>query len=47
MKVKGHKNNGYKGVGYGGYDHLYNEENSGDNGWVTTWCSVHPYFNIL
>ena len=29
MKVKGYKNNGYKG---GGYDHLHNEKSSGDNG---------------
>ena len=44
MKVKGYKNNGYKG---GGYDHLHNEKSSGDNGWVTSWCSRHPHYNIL
>ena len=45
--MKGYKNNGYKGEGYGGYDHLHNEESSADNGWVTSWCSGHPHNNIL
>ena len=41
MKVKCYKNNDYKGEGYGGYDHLHNEENSRDNEWVTSWCNGH------
>ena len=44
MKPKGYKNNGYKG---GAYGHLHNVENSGDSGWVTSWCSGHPHYNIL
>ena len=45
--MKGYKNNGYKGGDYGDYDHLRNEESSGDNGWVTSWCSEHPHYNNL
>ena len=47
MKEKCYKNNDYKGGSYGGYDHLHNEENNGDNGWVTSWYSGHPHYNIL
>ena len=46
MKVKCYKNKGYRGGGYEGYGHFY-KESSGNNEWVTSWCTGHPHYNIL
>ena len=43
MKVKSYKNNGYIVEGYGIF---IMEERNGDNGWVISWCSGHPQYNI-